>query len=359
MGVIEKAKSSLVDGDRAPFCCGMTRDNSFYSFEAQAGRAAIVILAGLLPPSATAPVLQALQQHYDEFSRLGADILVLVDGQSDHALDYASWSSPGAQVVYCLGEFFRHCGFADLRPSLFIMDRNQRVITSIDPQDETGFAAAALACLAALLTEEPRTIALPAPVLLIPNIFTADFCRRLIEHFETSAHVPGGMASIDKTGNAVHKIDPDKKMRQDCILAPGESLYGPVLNALARICLPEMQKAFQFEACHTDRILLARYDDTGGYFRRHRDNVAQSVAFRQFALSVNLNMDEYEGGYLTFPEYNGHLYRPGRGAGIIFSASLLHEATAVTRGRRYVLLTFFHNAAAQARRLAAMAEAGA
>jgi hypothetical protein len=38
----------------------------------------------------------------------------------------------------------------------------------------------------------------------------------------------------------------------------------------------------------------------------------------------------------------------------VFSASLLHEATPVIKGQRYVLLTFFHNAEAQARRLAGL-----
>ena len=79
----------------------------------------------------------------------------------------------------------------------------------------------------------------------------------------------------------------------------------------------------------------------------------ESVAFRQFALSVNLNA-EYEGGYLLFPEFNDHRYRPGIGGGILFSTSLLHEATPVTRGHRYVLLTFLHDARAEARRVATL-----
>ena len=102
------------------------------------------------------------------------------------------------------------------------------------------------------------------------------------------------------------------------------------------------------DIAHTDRLLLARYDETGGYFRRHRDNSAPSVAFRQFALSLNLN-DDYMGGHLLFPEYNDRRYRPPAGAGVIFSCSLLHEAAPVTRGRRYCALTFLHDAAAQTR----------
>ena len=71
------------------------------------------------------------------------------------------------------------------------------------------------------------------------------------------------------------------------------------------------------------------------------------MAFRQFALSINLN-DDYEGGYLQFPEYNLRRYRPRAGSGVAFSCSLLHEATPVSRGRRYCALTFLHDSAAQA-----------
>ena len=86
------------------------------------------------------------------------------------------------------------------------------------------------------------------------------------------------------------------------------------------------------------------------WFRRHHDNAASNVAFKEYALSVNLNPGEYEGGDLLFPEYNNHRYCPPTGGGIIFS--LLDEAAPVTSGRRYVLLTFMHGEAAEARRLA-------
>jgi predicted 2-oxoglutarate/Fe(II)-dependent dioxygenase YbiX len=121
-----------------------------------------------------------------------------------------------------------------------------------------------------------------------------------------------------------------------------------VLTGIVSRCVPEIARAFHVDIAHTDRILLARYDETGGYFRRHRDNSAPSVAFRQFALSLNLN-DDYDGGHVLFPEYNDRRYRPPAGAGVVFSCSLLHEAAPVTRGKRYCALTFLHDAAAQAR----------
>ena len=63
-------------------------------------------------------------------------------------------------------------------------------------------------------------------------------------------------------------------------------------------------------------------------------------------MTLKLNAGAYEGGYLRFPEYGPTRYRPCTGDAVIFSCSLLHEATRVTSGKRYVLLGFFFDDAA-------------
>jgi predicted 2-oxoglutarate/Fe(II)-dependent dioxygenase YbiX len=80
-----------------------------------------------------------------------------------------------------------------------------------------------------------------------------------------------------------------------------------------------------------------------GFFNRHRDNTTKGTAHRRFAMTLNLNTGEYDGGCLWFPEYGSQLYRPDIGEAVIFSCSLLHEATPVTNGRRFALLSFFYN----------------
>jgi hypothetical protein len=139
---------------------------------------------------------------------------------------------------------------------------------------------------------------LPAPVLHVPGVFSPAFCGELIAHFEASPHQVGGMASVDAQGLAIHKIDAAKKHRHDFVLGPRDPYLGGVLNGLIRAVLPDIKKAFHIDACHTDRFIIARYDDSGGYFRRHRDNSTPNVAFRQFVLSVTLNTGA---GISSFP----------------------------------------------------------
>jgi predicted 2-oxoglutarate/Fe(II)-dependent dioxygenase YbiX len=56
--------------------------------------------------------------------------------------------------------------------------------------------------------------------------------------------------------------------------------------------------------------------------------------------------EEFEGGDLRFPEYGRQTYRPPTGGAVVFSCSLLHEATPVTKGRRYAFLPFLYDEAA-------------
>ena len=167
------------------------------------------------------------------------------------------------------------------------------------------------------------------------------------------------MASEDASGAAVRRLDVAKKHRRDLALDPAEPLHAEVVAALGARLAPQIAKAFQVQVAHLDRILIARYDDTGGYFRRHRDNSSVHLAYREFAVSVNLNTGDYAGGELMFPEYNDHRHNPPAGGALVFSASLLHEALPVVKGARYVLLSFLHSDAAEGRRLAGLAVAAA
>ena len=82
-----------------------------------------------------------------------------------------------------------------------------------------------------------------------------------------------------------------------------------------------------------------------GHFRPHRDNTTFGTAHRRFAVTINLNAEEYEGGNLCFPEFGQRTYRAPTGGAIVFSCSLLHEALPVTSGKRYAFLPFLYDEA--------------
>jgi predicted 2-oxoglutarate/Fe(II)-dependent dioxygenase YbiX len=358
MFVPHRSSVAVQRGERAPFVTGVRANEAFYSFNEQAGRSAVLLHVGALGVSAAAPFAAAFHRRASEFEARTADVLCLVDTTNPNLSAYAAAPLATPHVVFCPPEVLRPWLFDPREAAVVVIDRNARVIALIPSADPDATADAALAALATCAIEPPRDESTPAPVLVIPNVFDAPFCRRLIEYFDRGERTKGGMASVDPQGKAFHKIDEAKKRRLDCVVRPNDAIHQPVIEALARACLPEIKRAFQIDASYIDRILIARYE-TGGCFMRHRDNSAPAVAFRQFAMSINLNTGQYDGGHLLFPEYNDHRYNPSPGAALVFSATLLHEATPVLKGERYVLLTFVHNAEAEAlRRRASQRKSG-
>ena len=93
-----------------------------------------------------------------------------------------------------------------------------------------------------------------------------------------------------------------------------------------------------------ERLLVGCYEaEMGGHFRAHRDNTTKGTAHRRFAVTINLNADDYEGGDLCFPEFGPRTYRAPTGGAIVFSCALLHQAMPVTRGRRFAFLPFLYD----------------
>ena len=341
--------ASLMAGDVLPFCSGMSSDEGFYSFEQQAGRPVALILAGMRPPSELEPLTSAFASRAADFAAAGADVCILA------MLGAPNWilTQPpaGVKLVHCPDRALFEGAGDDAE--VLLADRGLRLVLRLGGEDPGMLAERALAAARALPRETSGGVC-PAPVLVRPGLFDPLMCSRLIARFEGGEHRDGTVASMDPAGALYNKLDADKKRRRDLVLDIDEPLQAEVARLISERLAPEIAKAFHAETAFLDRVVIARYDDTGGYFHRHRDNTSPHLAYRQFALSVNLNTGDYEGGALSFPEFNDVAYNPPAGAGIVFSASLLHEATPVLKGSRYVLLSFLHSAAAEARRVEAL-----
>jgi predicted 2-oxoglutarate/Fe(II)-dependent dioxygenase YbiX len=337
-------------GDPAPFCYGLTGAGIFYSFQAQAGRPAALILTATPEAPDIERLVAAFAARLDAFAANEADVLLVVNQNPVVVCQRHLLQPSPLTTIAGNGDFFQLCGLDAGEPLVLVVDRGLRVIARFGPSDDV--ADAALAVTAAAPREAPRDIVAPAPVLTIPSLLSPELCRALVARHDEGGNFDSGFASADAEGKPHYKVDHGKKKRRDHLVGEDDPLLAPLREVLMRRCAAEIKKAFQVEIGHLDRLLVARYDDDGGCFRRHRDNSHESLAFRQFAISVNLNTEDYDGGHLLFPEYNSHRYRPATGMGVIFSASLLHEATPVLRGSRYVLLSFLHSEEAEQRRRA-------
>lgn len=231
-----------------------------------------------------------------------------------------------------------------IQPRWFLLDPMLRVYASggLDRPDEF------LAAMRSLPAPETHAAGIGqpwAPVLMVPRVLEPAFCRRLIEIYELGQPKESGFMRTEG-GKTVGRSDPSFKRRAD-VQIEDEAVKGHLRDALRFRLAPEIAKVFQFTVTRIERYIVACYDgQTQGFFRPHRDNTTAGTAHRRFAVTLNLNAEEYQGGELRFPEFGARTYKPPTGGAVVFSCSLLHEATPVTNGRRYATLPFLYDEAA-------------
>jgi len=226
--------------------------------------------------------------------------------------------------------------------SIVILDPMLRVV-DVGPLDETDRV---FACLARSTSANPAVdICPPAPILTLPLVFEPELCAHLVDCFEHAGGKDSGFMQ-DVGGRSVEIFDNSWKRRRDFHLTDAALIRNLRARIGRRIC-PEIRKAFQMRPTRIERDLVARYDsETGGHFGPHRDDTGIAIAHRRFAVSINLNAD-FDGGEISFPEYSPRAFKAAPGTAVVFSASILHEVSRVTSGRRYVFLTFLFDEEAE------------
>lgn len=183
---------------------------------------------------------------------------------------------------------------------------------------------------------------MPAPVLALPGVFEPEFCRLLIDLYKADGGQDSGYMR-EQDGKTVGIIDHSFKRRRDMLITDPTVMMEARTRIEQRL-LPMLTRALQFRATRMERYIVACYDAAEkGFFRAHRDNTTRGTAHRRFAVTINLNADEFEGGELCFPEFGPRTYRAPTGGAIAFSCSMLHEAQPVTRGVRYAFLPFLYD----------------
>jgi predicted 2-oxoglutarate/Fe(II)-dependent dioxygenase YbiX/peroxiredoxin len=183
-----------------------------------------------------------------------------------------------------------------------------------------------------------------APVLVLPNVFEPELCRRLIGLYDAKGGEESGFMQ-EINGKTVMTNDAARKVRKDYLIEDPETVT-VIQRRVQRRVTPEILKVHQFNANRMERYIVACYSaEDGGHFFAHRDNTTKGTEHRRFAVSINLN-DDFDGGELSFPEYGGQGIKMAAGTAVVFSCSLLHAVSKVTRGLRYAFLPFLYDDAA-------------
>jgi predicted 2-oxoglutarate/Fe(II)-dependent dioxygenase YbiX/peroxiredoxin len=349
--------ASVLPGDPAPLFYPRSSINPRYAFHTAAGRYVVLCFFGSAADAHSQAAIAAVQSRRGFFDDVTACFFGISNDPQDEAEKRVADDYPGY-------EFFWDFDFAaarlygvaakDISPAdpshtwrrfWFVLDPMLRVMRAIPFQSDRSDLTALLAYLDAL--PPPSLFAgfeLPVPILVLPDVFEPDFCRKLISLYEANGGQQTGVFR-DVDGQNVGLEDDNFKRRRDYYIEDRATIRETQLRVARRIA-PEIARLHFFKASHMERYIIGCYSaDESGHFEAHRDNTMLISAHRRFAVTINLN-DDYDGGELSFPEYSPRKFKSPIGCAVVFSCSMLHAVATVTRGRRYAFLPFLFDEAA-------------
>lgn len=339
----------LAVGDFVPFFTLPSSSNPRFRIDTAAGRIVVLSFLGDGSGGPARETVEAIMRADEAFE--GEHVIWFGVSGERADMDRLRPKLPGRRFLFDVdgrvrngfGVRFGEAPFPD--GASFVLDPMLRVAHVQAIAEGTGHVAAILREAAALRRKsETHAASYGAPVLVQPEVFEPAFCARLLEVYRAGAPSESGFM-VEEGGRTIGRFDHSFKSRKD-VLIEDEALKAEVRTRINRRLLPAVERALGFKATFLERYLVACYSDAeGGHFRAHRDNTTGGTAHRRFAVTINLNAEDYEGGDLSFPEFGPRRYRAPTGGAVVFSCSLLHQVDRVTRGLRYCFLPFLYDQA--------------
>ena len=345
---------NLLPGDPAPWFMARASTRDQFAFDTMGGRYIVLCLFGSAAHRKSKQALHAAYAAPDLFDDQTACFFGVSFDPADEAKPRVAGRLPGYRIfwdfdgaVSRLYGTIAHDAIPDQRPlqvrqKWVVLDPTLRVMRVLPFRDDGTDGPELLSYLRGL--PAPSRFAgfdVQAPVLVLPNVFAPEFCEQLIGLYGAhGGEETGFMRDVDGRTMQIH--DHGHKRRRDHIITEPD-IIAQTRAQFARSILPELLKTHQYKATRMERYIVSCYSaEDGGHFVAHRDNTTKGTAHRRFAVTVNLNAD-FDGGELSFPEYGPKGFKPGPGCAVVFSCSLLHAVSKVTRGRRYAFLPFLYD----------------
>lgn len=352
-----KTPNLLTPGDPAPSFIQRSVSNPRYAFDSAAGRYLVLCFYGGASDPHAQAALRAVHGRTDIFNDDHACFFGVSTDPEDETTGRVQNRIPGYRHFWDFDK--KACQLYNVAPkgrSLLegaqmmmrqwvVIDPTMRVLSVIPFRHDRSDLGEVLSFLETL--PPPARYAgteIMAPVLFLPRVFEPELCQHLIGLYEAQGGEESGFMR-EVAGRTVGINDPHFKRRKDYKIADGQ-LIAALQARVRRRILPEIAKVHQFGVTRMERYIVSCYAaEEGGHFSAHRDNTTKGTAHRRFAVSINLN-DDFEGGEVNFPEYGPRGFKAPTGGAVVFSCSLLHKVSKVTKGQRYAFLPFLYDDAA-------------
>lgn len=341
--------ADLRPGDRLPPISGRTVGRASFACDSAAGRYLVFAFVMSGSDAAAQSALDAIFRERHRFDDRFASLFAVTVDSADEARLQARQPAFGIRFLWDFdAAISRACGASPRGDQAAGARVARRFWLVVDPAlhvlAKLPFAAGegGHEALFRLLDTLPQPTAygggsMPAPVLMLPNVFEQSFCRTLIDLYERHGGLESGVVR-DHQG----VLDPSFKRRKDHVIQDQATIEGAI-GRISRRVIPELERLFFFKATRIERHIVGCYSaEDGAHFAPHRDNNYGLTMHRRFAVSINLN-DGFEGGGVYFPEYSRREHTAPAGWALIFPCAALHAVSRVRAGQRYAYLPFLYD----------------
>jgi peroxiredoxin len=344
--------TALTPGDPAPWFYQRSFGNPRYAFDTAAGRYIVLCFFGSARDAHAKAAIAAVQSRPDVFNDEVACFFGVSQDSEDETKKRVADKYPGYRYFWdfdgLIGRLYgalpreADSHTVPVRRFWVVLDPSLRVVRIVPFETDQSDIAELLACVDALPPVAGYVgFELQAPVLVLPNVFEPEFCRLLIGLYEKHGGEESGFMR-EVNGQTIGVNDHSHKRRKDYTI-DDQQLIAETQTRFMRRVVPMLHRAYQFKATRMERYMVSCYAaEDQAHFRAHRDNTTKGTAHRRFAVSVNLNSD-FEGGEVSFPEFGPRRFKPPVGGAVVFSCSMLHAVSKVTRGRRFAFLPFLYD----------------
>lgn len=365
MSDIQPAFAKLLPGDPLPRFTQRCQGIQFAP-DAMAGRFLLFCFLGSAADPRSRAALEAVQARRDRFDDNRAAVFLVSTDPEDERAGRVRDALPGVRAMWDGDRSAsRRLGAAPLqamadgetepyRQFWLLVDPSLHILAQV-PFSNDG---AHLEQVFELLDRQPHPsrfsgFEIPAPVLVLPNVFDAGLCRHLIGLYDAQG---GDESGVIRNNKGV--LDRSFKSRKDYTLVD-QALMSHIQVLISRRVLTEIERLFFMKITRMERYIVGCYaSEDGGHFRPHRDNNPGVTQHRRYAVSINLN-DDFEGGEVSFPEYNPRGIKAPAGWAVVFPCAALHMVSQVRSGRRYAFLPFVYDEAGAALRQSFLASQAA
>jgi peroxiredoxin len=210
-GTPKPAATPLVVGDHAPWFTAQSNLNSNFEFGTVAGRYIAISFIRSSSDDVGRNALYAWMTQQAVFSQPDRYLFIVTEDEADRRNANLGKLIPGRDVFWDIDRQIAHSyGISGTsNPVTFVLDPNLRVLAKIDVPNGGEQVKAAVDILQKLSPRHSSSFRPGytfAPVLVVPQVFEPELCRRLIKGLMEGGGIESGY-STDRDGQTVNVID--------------------------------------------------------------------------------------------------------------------------------------------------------